>query len=196
MLVFRSVMTAIVGMIPLSATLATMFGVMGLFGFPLDVGSSLVAGIAFGIGIDYAIHLIEAIRRTPLTHSRLETIQIALSQVTLPILVSALVLSSGFSLLLLSGFKSLASLGLLVMVAMIVSAIFSLIILPLVLRTLPEDLFDLIHRQNIRAHHITSRNTEIDDEIIEVEESSPAIRPLRQRNGSIKNKTEGRNHLE
>lgn len=145
--VLRSVVVALVGMLPLAATLATMFGVMGHFGFPLDIGSSLVAGIAFGIGIDYSIHVIEAIRRAASSSSlsssaaRSELLGRALREVAKPIGISAIVLSSGFSLLLLSGFKPLASLGLLIMVAMLVSAVFSLVIMPFILNALPQSSF-------------------------------------------------------
>ncbi len=37
-----------------------MFGLMGLVQSLLDIGSSLLCGIAFGGGIDYSIHIIEA----------------------------------------------------------------------------------------------------------------------------------------
>lgn len=150
LVVFRSTVVALVGMLPLVATLATMFGVMGHFGFSLDIGSSLVAGIAFGIGIDYSIHMIEAIRRAAACSSlsahskRSELLARALREVTKPIGISAIVLCSGFSLLLLSGFKPLASLGLLIMVAMLVSAAFALVIMPFVLRALSQPLFNAV----------------------------------------------------
>jgi predicted RND superfamily exporter protein len=133
-LVFKSFMTGVVSLIPLCMTLATMFGIMGLLGFSIDIGSSVIASIAFGIGIDYSIHFVEAIRRTYHATNPLKGIEAALGQVFTPISVSAVVISSGFSLLLLSGFKPIANLGLLITVAMLMSALFSLVILPVILR--------------------------------------------------------------
>ncbi len=129
-LVFRSFLTGLVSMIPLCMTLATMFGIMGMFGFSIDIGSSVIASIAFGIGIDYSIHFVEAVRRTYEPEDPLSGIEKTLRQVFMPIFVSAVVISSGFSLLLLSSFKPIANLGLLITVAMLMSATFSLVILP------------------------------------------------------------------
>jgi uncharacterized protein len=168
-LVFRSVATAIVGLTPLIATLSVIFGTMGHLGFSLDIGSTLFSGIAFGIGIDYAIHLIEALRRSEASNNRIEVIQNALGQVTLPISISALVLSSGFSLLMLSGFKSLASLGLLIMTAMLVSAAFTLIILPQILRYCPKSVFESITRNKLLpSAPVNLQSIVLDAEAIEI----------------------------
>jgi predicted RND superfamily exporter protein len=147
----KSIILSIVGLIPLAMTLIIMFSIMGIFDFSIDIGSSVVAGIALGVGIDYSVHLIEAIKRSLHIGNPQQTIVHALGQVirpitisafvissglslscsgTLPITISAFVISSGFSLLMLSGFQSLASMGLLITVAMIVAAIFSLFVLP------------------------------------------------------------------
>lgn len=183
LIVFRSLSVTLIGMLPLSATLITMFGVMGIFGFPLDIGSSLVSGIAFGIGIDYAIHLIEAMRRVSYSNNRINVIRLALAQVTFPIGISAIVLSSGFSLLLLSGFKSLASLGLLIMVAMLVSAVFSLVIMPFVLKHLPEAIYlAVVNQDKDQADTKDQMNTKeqagTNDELIFLAPQSPVSESL------------------
>lgn len=126
----KSIILSIVGLIPLTITLIIMFSIMGIFDFSIDIGSSVVAGIALGVGIDYSVHLIEAIKRSLHIGNPKETIVHALGEVIRPIATSAFVLSSGFSLLMLSGFQSLAAMGLLITVAMIVAAIISLFVLP------------------------------------------------------------------
>lgn len=146
-IVFKSFMTGVISLIPLCMTLATMFGIMGLLGFAIDIGSSVIASIAFGIGIDYSIHFVEAVRRTYDANKPLQGIEQALSQVFVPISVSAIVISSGFSLLLLSGFKPIANLGLLITVAMLMSALFSLVILPVLLRFKSGYLYHIVAGQ-------------------------------------------------
>ena len=126
----KSIILSIVGLIPLAITLIIMFIILGIFDFSIDIGSSVVAGIALGVGIDYSVHLIEAIKRSLHIGNPKETIVHALGEVIRPIATSAFVLSSGFSLLMLSGFQSLAAMGLLITVAMIVAAIISLFVLP------------------------------------------------------------------
>jgi len=130
LLATKSIILSIVGLIPLAMTLIIMFSIMGIFDFSIDIGSSVVAGIALGVGIDYSVHLIEAIKRSAYIGNPKETIVHALGQVIRPISTSAFVLSSGFSLLMFSGFQSLAAMGLLITVAMIVAAIISLCVLP------------------------------------------------------------------
>ena len=126
----KSIILSIVGLIPLTITLIVMFSIMGIFDFSIDIGSSVVAGIALGVGIDYSVHLIEAIKRSLHIGNPKETIVHALGEVIRPIATSAFVLSSGFSLLMLSGFQSLAAMGLLITIAMVVAAIISLFVLP------------------------------------------------------------------
>jgi predicted RND superfamily exporter protein len=126
----KSLYLSIIGLIPLVMTLFFMFGIMGIFSYPIDIGSSVVAGIALGIGIDYAVHLFEAIKRSLNQVDPRQVITQALNQVILPICSSALVISSGFSLLMFSGFQPLSNMGLLITVAMLVSALFTLIVLP------------------------------------------------------------------
>ena len=57
-LLFRSPLAGLLGMIPTGLTLLVTFGLMGMLPeqFPLDIGSSMLASIALGVGIDYAIH--------------------------------------------------------------------------------------------------------------------------------------------
>ena len=130
LLATKSILLSIIGLIPLAMTLVIMFSIMGIFDFSIDIGSSVVAGIALGVGIDYSVHLIEAIKRSLHIGNPKETIVHALGQVIRPITTSAFVISSGFSLLMLSGFQSLAAMGLLITVAMIVAAVISLFVLP------------------------------------------------------------------
>jgi len=155
--VFKSFITGVVSLIPLCMTLATMFGIMGLLGFSIDIGSSVIASIAFGIGIDYSIHFVEAVRRTYQANNPLKGIESALAQVFTPIFVSAVVISSGFSLLLLSGFKPIANLGLLITVAMLMSALFSLVILPVLLRFKSGYFYHIVAGQKPLLNTATSR---------------------------------------
>ena len=150
-LVFSSVLTGVISLIPLCMTLAFMFGIMGLLDFSIDIASSVIASVAFGIGIDYSIHFIEAVRRTYQINNPALGVENTLKQVFSPIFVSAIVISSGFSLLLLSSFKPIANLGLLITVAMLMSAMFSLVILPRILLFKSGFLYHIVagFKQNI-----------------------------------------------
>ena len=60
---FRSIRLALLSMWSSLLTMALIFGVMGLFAVPIDLGTSLVAGIATGAGSDFAMHYLWYLRR-------------------------------------------------------------------------------------------------------------------------------------
>ncbi len=149
-LIYRSGKTGLIVIFPLSVSLMMMFGLMGVFAIPLDIGTSLVCGIAFGIGIDYSIHIVEAYLRqarqlraaadktTADTNSTKTAIKFAMSEVCFPILTSAFTIAAGFSVLLISEFKPIFNLGLLVSSTMLISAFVTLFVLPSLLRFIPQ----------------------------------------------------------
>jgi len=130
-IIYKSLIFGIIAVFPLCMSLALMFGLMGFLRIPLDIGSCLVCGIAFGIGIDYSIHIIEAFKRNIVHSDNLNTaIYQALKEVAFPIITSAVTIALGFSILLISEFKPIANLGLLVSITMLISAICALFIIP------------------------------------------------------------------
>jgi predicted RND superfamily exporter protein len=64
-LLFGSFVRSAVCMIPSLMTMAIIFGVMGLRGLHIDLGTSLIAGIATGAGSDFAMHYLWYLRRDP-----------------------------------------------------------------------------------------------------------------------------------
>jgi hypothetical protein len=136
--IYRSIRIGLIAIFPLSMSLMMMFGLMGIFSVPLDIGSSLVCGVAFGIGIDYSIHIIEAyLRYIKLGLSAKEASKSAMSDVSFPVLTSAFTISSGFSILLISEFEPIFNLGFLVSSTMLISALVTLFILPSMLSLIP-----------------------------------------------------------
>jgi predicted RND superfamily exporter protein len=136
-LIYRSIKTGLIVIFPLSMSLLMMFGLMGIFSIPLDIGSSLVCGIAFGIGIDYSIHIVEAYLRGRSVSTHPDAVSKAMSDVSFPILTSAFTISAGFAVLLVSEFKPIFNLGLLVSSTMLISAFVTLFVLPSLLRFIP-----------------------------------------------------------
>jgi len=130
-LLYKSLTFGLIAIFPLFISLAVMFGLMGYLGIPLDIGSCLICGIAFGIGIDYSIHIIEAFKRHLATSSELnDAMKQAISDVAFPIVTSAITISLGFSILMISEFQPIYNLGLLVSITMLVSAVAALFVIP------------------------------------------------------------------
>ncbi|KZX74403.1 hypothetical protein A3715_15360 [Oleiphilus sp. HI0009] len=122
-ILYRSISDALLAILPMTVCITSIFGLMGLTGMNIDIGTCVVASIAFGIGIDYSIHFIESYRRTL-------DIDKAIEDIINPICISALVLGAGFSVQMLSGFMPIQKLGLLICISVFGSAFLVMTILP------------------------------------------------------------------
>jgi len=131
---FRSIQKGLMAMIPLTTTILINFGVMGVFGVPLDVGTALVSSIVIGIGVDYSIHymsrLQESIRKGKTFK---EGIQYTVKHSGKAITANAFTVGIGFTALLVSIFTPLVTMGWMITMTMIVSAAATIIVLPAVL---------------------------------------------------------------
>lgn len=121
---FRSPRLGLIAVFPAAFTLLINFGIMGWMGVPLDPGTCMVAALALGIGIDYAIHFLW--RRCWRGFSLEETAR----KVGPAILFNAVQVASGFAVMIAADTVPLSRFGILVMVAMLVAAIVSFTVLP------------------------------------------------------------------
>ena len=135
LLLFRSLKTAFVTVIPIMIAAASVPGVMGWFGIPLDIMTITIAAISIGIGVDDAIHYvyrfreefardgdyIAAIRRSHLSIGR-------------AIYFTSVIIVAGFSILSLSNFIPTIIFGLLTGFSMLIALVANLTLLPLLLR--------------------------------------------------------------
>jgi len=130
-LALRSLMGGILVAVPLALAVLTNFGVMGVFGIPLDIGTSTISAMAVGIGADYAVYFLfrlrEELAQTP---SLPQAIERALDTSGKAILFVSSAIAAGYLTLCFSGFGYHIWLGTLVALAMIVSSAASLTLLP------------------------------------------------------------------
>jgi len=130
----RSVVAGIVGIAPLSICILINFAVMGFAGIKLNIGTSMVASVSVGIGIDYTIHYIEAYKREYLaTGGKGDYLLKTFASSGKAILINAASVGAGFAVLLLSNFVMLKHLGLLIAITMASSALISLMVIPVLL---------------------------------------------------------------
>jgi predicted RND superfamily exporter protein len=152
----RSPAAGAIGITPLSISILINFAVMGFVGIKLNIGTSMVASVSVGIGIDYTIHYLDAFKREYRSAGGKAGILARGSGKFLyrsfvtsgkAILINAISVGAGFAVLLLSQFDMLADLGLLIAITMGTSALVSLTLLPVLLMLFqpkfleqPEDL--------------------------------------------------------
>ncbi|MCC7201488.1 MAG: MMPL family transporter [Nitrospirae bacterium] len=149
-IVLRSPVGGILVLLPLGIAVLTNFGVLGLFGIGLGVGTAAISAMAVGFGADYSIYLIYRLREEVSGRSRQEAgsagpydlkvhtdeaIRRTLLTAGKAIIFVALALSAGGLTLLFTGYY-LHMEGFLIPVAMITSSLATLIILPAIVKVI------------------------------------------------------------
>jgi len=148
----KSWVAGIIGIIPLSISILINFAVMGFFGIKLNLGTSMVAAVAVGIGIDYSIHCMEAYKREYLAYGGIaasgggDFLRHVFFSSGKAIIINALSVGAGFAVLTLSNFVMLGDLGMLIAITMFSSAFVSLTVLPALLLLIKPK---FIYKENV-----------------------------------------------
>jgi predicted RND superfamily exporter protein len=122
---FRSLRQGLVSMTASLFTMVVLFGVMGLMHINIDLGTSLVAGIATGAGSDFAMHYMWYLR-----HQSADEVSRTVGPV---MVVSILLVGLGFIVLALGRSPVMHLFGTLAGLAMILSALFTCLLVPALL---------------------------------------------------------------
>jgi len=119
-ILFRSVPSGLLAMLPNFVPVFFVLGLMGWLDIPLSLGTSVVATIALGIGVDDTIHYFLHYRRHINDgHTRELAVAKTLEQAGAPFILTSLSLILGFMVLCFSNFGMLFSVGLLTSLAMV-----------------------------------------------------------------------------
>ncbi|MFQ5655127.1 MAG: RND family transporter [Planctomycetota bacterium] len=130
----RALRWGLLSVLPCALALAANFAVMGWLGIPLGVATSMFAGMILGIGVDYAIHLLERFRAAAAAGSSPEeACGEALAVAGPAILIDGLAVACGFGVLILSQVPANAHLGALAVVCIASCLAGSLLLAPALL---------------------------------------------------------------
>jgi predicted RND superfamily exporter protein len=114
------------------------FAVMGWLGIPLGVATSKFAGMTLGIGVDFAIHVLEGYGWAQTGRlACAESLGRAMALTGPPVLINTLAVSLGFGGLMLPQVPANARLGLLVVLGLEDWLVAALVILPVLLHWWP-----------------------------------------------------------
>ncbi len=128
---FRSFSASKLMAVPNGAPILLNLGVMGILGIPLNETTSVISAVAIGIAVDSTVHLLASARRLEREHgSPSAGIVAAILTTGRPVIVTGIVVVAGFSLLVLSSFRSVVELGVLTAATMVYCLIADLFILP------------------------------------------------------------------
>lgn len=130
----KSFSGGLIGLIPIVLTVFITFGLMGYLRIPLDVATVLVASIALGIGIDYAIHFCMRFKHYfRISGNLLDALDGTLKTTGKAIIINVISVTMGFITLIFADLIPLQRFGLLVALTMIGSGLASITLLPVLI---------------------------------------------------------------
>jgi len=116
---------------PLVLSVVGNFGTMALAGANLDIATVMIASMVIGIGVDYAVHVITRYRRERMKGKpHRDALFVTYNTAGRAVLYNALTLTAGFLVLLFSSFGALQTMGWLIALTMVTSALGALLIVP------------------------------------------------------------------
>ena len=136
MLQFSSLTLGLFAMIPITLTIITAFGIMGLLHIDLNIGTIMVASIAIGAGIDYTIHYISRYKNELKRKSKNEAMKITLTGTGRAIVFNSVSVAAGVFVLGFSEIEMMAIFGKLIGSVMLLSVIYTLTLLPILLNSI------------------------------------------------------------
>ncbi|MCP4407274.1 MAG: MMPL family transporter, partial [Gammaproteobacteria bacterium] len=131
-LAFRSVVAGTITVLPVALTVLAVYAVMAFSGIWLSISTSMFAAIAIGLGVDFAVHTIERLQVLLRDEHRSldESIALLFPSTGRALLFNFLALALGFGVLATSKVVVLQEFGSIVALAVTVSFLTSLTLLP------------------------------------------------------------------
>ncbi|MDR1587833.1 MAG: MMPL family transporter [Treponema sp.] len=141
---YRSFLAGFIAAVPLAIAILCNFAAMGFLGIKLNIGTALIASLAVGIGIDYTIHFIESFKHEYQSDynrggdcgDNSDFLRRTFNGCGKAILINAVSVGAGFAVLTFSQFRILAEFGGLIALSMGITALVSLIVIPVLLTTI------------------------------------------------------------
>lgn len=137
---FRSFRLALAALVPNVLPILIVTGLMGWFGFKINMGAAMIAAASMGLSIDSEVHYISAFRRARAegksSHEALTTVHQSVGRA---VVFSTVALIVGFIVLVTSQFVPIIYFGALVSLTMAGGLVGNLILLPLLLTLVDRD---------------------------------------------------------
>lgn len=141
-ILFRSPLMGALSMIPLTATILTIYGAIGLIGKDYDMPVAVLSSLTLGLAVDFAIHFLarsQNIYRK--MGSWLATVPVVFGEPARAITRNTIVIAAGFLPLLVAPLVPYRTVGALLATILLVSGLATLGLLPALLKVLEGRLF-------------------------------------------------------
>ena len=146
---FRSVSWGLLAMVPLSVTIAFIYGLIGFIGKEYDMPVAVLSSLTLGLAVDFAIHFLERSRMTyKKTGSWKEAVGEMFEEPARAITRNVIVIAIGFTPLLAAPLVPYKTVGVFLASIMAISGIATMFILPSLLTVFESWLFKKASAQN------------------------------------------------
>ncbi len=136
-ILFRSLYMALIAMIPNLLSAASVLGIIGWSGIPLDIMTVTVAAISIGIGVDNTIHYVHRfLREYHLQKNYDLAIKNSHATIGRAMFYTSLTIVLGFMILVTSNFNPSVFFGIFTSFSMIIAILAALMLLPVLIRHL------------------------------------------------------------
>ena len=127
----KSLTGGLIAVSPIALTVVLNFALMSYLSIPLDMATILIASIALGIGVDYSIHFTSRFKEEfARSNSQFEALEKTLTTSGRAILINALTVALGFTVLVMGELVPMQRFGWLTAASMIISAFGAITFLP------------------------------------------------------------------
>ena len=141
-ILFRSPLWGLICMIPLTITIAVIYGIIGLVGKDYDMPVAILSALTLGMSVDFAIHFLERARAT---YARKGSWQLSAGEMfgepARAITRNVIVIAIGFLPLLAAPLVPYKTVGIFLCAIMALSGAITLLVLPALLKLLESSLF-------------------------------------------------------
>ena len=147
-ILFRSVLWGLVCMVPLTISIAAIYGIIGFIGKDYDMPIAVLSSLTLGMAVDFAIHFLE---RSRTAYAQLGSWKAALpemfSEPARAISRNVLVVAIGFLPLFAAPLNPYKTVSILLCSIMAFSGIITLFVLPAIFRLFEKRLFKVLSEQ-------------------------------------------------
>jgi len=132
-IVFKKAKYYLSGILPNILPVVSSIGIMGFLGIHMDVGTILIASISLGVAVDDTVYLLASYRNADRNNPDENNIKRSITEVWQPLIITTLILSLGFLLLVFSSYTPIVYLGLFVSLNFVFALIYDFLLLPALL---------------------------------------------------------------
>jgi predicted RND superfamily exporter protein len=137
---FRSLLLGVLAMLPLTITIAFIYGAMGLVGKDYDMPVAVLSSLSLGLSVDFAIHFIQRLRMAldDAGGDWIKAMELVFEAPSRAIVRNAVVIAVGFLPLLAAPLVPYITVGVFLASIMATSALVSLFVLPAFISLAPR----------------------------------------------------------